>query len=88
MKNAMKPLTQESTHRKSGTDSFAENTNSRSRVSMVPAFVKKRSREIEIIEKQMDIQNIPNETIELDKLEKNQRPATTTVYNANQEVNL
>ena len=86
MKNAMKPPTQESTHRKNGTDSFAENTNSRSRVSMVPAFVKKRSREMENIEKQMDIQNIPNETIELE--EKNQRLATTTVYYANQEVNL
>ena len=86
MKNAMKPPTQESTHRKNGTDNSVEYTNSKSRLSMVPAFVKKRSREMENIEKQTNIQNIPNETIELE--EKNQRLATTTVYYANQEVNL
>jgi len=98
MKNAMKPPRQESTHKKGETNlSNSEYDNKNDRKSMVPAFTRKRSQEMNHSEMTNDIQNDTlinaknrkswNSPI-VDIKAKNQFHNTTPVYNTFQQVTL
>ena len=94
MKNAMKPPRQESSHRKNETNHSVEYTKN-NRASMVPAFVKKRSKEMN----KSGIKNIKNEKFPDIKVSKpiniepskQKTPAilgTTAIYNRLSKVNI